>query len=584
MTLALVDTGSATAEGFDADGSLSSSVGTGVATAAGFAAMGIPAPPAASVPDALRLEVVTAAGVQLAPDLPRRNLTFSVEHNGSGTVGFELDLDTLTDGIDDAILDPDNLVRIHYGDQTAHPYGVAEGMLTSAPPVQRDDGSWALPCGGTGSWDVLELGVLYPPAGATGDTREFSYTSGQTGPAWVAAQWARPYGRKVKSSFRWAKRWPRGWPESNAQWIWSSSPEKTSHDGDRQFVGNAFTVATAGHYRFYAAGDDTLRLYVNGALAKVKKAGGWKKATSFTRYLRPGSYVVSATVRNARGGDNKSGFICAVAQLGAHGSRVRWVLRSSTSTFKFKKVPGYFAQAPLPPDGWYAPAVLAAHVDEAAARGVEFHPQIVRTYSYTADSSGSAWTSKGPTEYDIGISGMELGEKVRSLGYDLAMLPGLRLSAWKHRGFDLRERVAIGTPQSVSWSSKAWPRVRTVGVTHHESGWTETAGDAALAAEYGRRELTISGGGVDGDLQADVFASAAMTTATSPEETIEVTIGTADRLPDGTSAPQPFRDFNVADIVSVAGIGQYVPMKVMSISGAEQDDKSVKFTIAGYPV
>lgn len=573
-----------TAVGRDVEVSTGSTITRAEGRAIGRSMLMFGAPPATSAPDALRLEVVTAAGVQLVNDLPRRNLNFSVEHNGSGAVGFEIDLDTLADGIDDAILDPDNLVRIHYGDQTAHPYGVAEGMLTSAAPVQRDDGSWALPCGGTGSWDVLEFGILYPPAGATGDTREFSYTAGQTGPSWVPDQWGTPVGRKVKTSWRWAKRWPRGWPESTAQWLWSSSPEKSSSDGTRWFSGS-ITLASAKYVRFYLAGDDNLRFYINGAKAKVKAAGAWKTTTVFTRRLPAGTHVLSAAVANVPGGDNRSGFACAVAEMDGHGNRVRWLLRSTTSTFKIKKAYGYFAQVPLPPDGWYPPAVLWAHIAEAAARGVEFHPQITCTFTGSVDSSGSAWTAKGPVEYDIGISGMDLGEKIRSRGYDVAMLPGLRLSAWKRRGFDLRERVTIGTPQSVSYSSRAWPRVRTVGITHHESGWTETAGDAAIAAEYGRRELTLSGGGVDGDQQADLFAADAMDTAASPEETIEVTIGSADRLPDGTSAPQPFRDFNVADIVSVPGPTGYVPVKVMSISGAEQDaGRSIKFTIAGYPV
>jgi hypothetical protein len=120
-----------------------------------------------------------------------------------------------------------------------------------------------------------------------------------------------------------------------------------------------------------------------------------------------------------------------------------------------------------------------------------------------------------------------------------------------------------------------------VGLTHQEQGWTETDGDATVLDEFGRRELALSGGGVDGDLQGDVFARSAMTAAASPEETIEVVITSADLR---AGAPQPFRDFNMADIVTVETVGGYTPIKVMTISGAEQDSKEVRFTIAGYPV
>jgi hypothetical protein len=277
------------------------------------------------------------------------------------------------------------------------------------------------------------------------------------------------------------------------------------------------------------------------------------------------------------GGDNKSGFIFAAAQLKANGSRDKWLLRSSPDTFQVKVGDSIFGQVPLPPDGWYPAAVLHTHVGEAAGRGVDFHSAITRTFSTTADSSGAAWTVKGQSEYDIGTSGAQLGDMVRSAGIDCAMLPGLRLSAWRSRGFDLRDRVTLGRPVGTGWSSRTWSRVRSVALTHHESGWTQSSGSAAVSSTYGRRELTVSGGGTDGDAQADALAQQALNTAGTPEETIEVTISNA-------SGPQPFRDFNVADTVSVETVGGFTAIKVMSITGNEQDSKEVRWTIAGYPV
>jgi hypothetical protein len=129
------------------------------------------------------------------------------------------------------------------------------------------------------------------------------------------------------------------------------------------------------------------------------------------------------------------------------------------------------------------------------------------------------------------------------------------------------------------WSSRTWSRVRSVALTRHESGWTTSNGAASVSSTYGRRELTVSGGGTDGDLQADALAQQALSTAGVPEETIEVTISSAD-----TTGMQPFRDFNVADIVSVETVGGFTAVKVMSIAGSEQESREVRWTIAGYPV
>jgi len=593
MTVVTTTVGTATADGLDASLFNAAATAVGVGTAAGFAAFVHGVDVASDVPDALRLEIVTTAGTQIVNDLvSRRNLAFSVEHNGSGSISFETDLSVFSGGLDDAALDPTNLARVHFGDLTDWPYGVAEGYIAAVTPAKDDSGKWVVTVACPGSWDVLDFGLIWPPIGAAGDKREFSYTAGMTGPSWVPEQWGTPVGKNVKDSFRWKEhRWPANWPESQSQWLWS--PDGPDHWSGisfsaaffgvplvsvKQFVGQ-FTLVAAHDVEFNVAGDDTLDLYLNGALLKSKGAGAWQKTASFVRHLPAGTYVVAASVGELFTANGKNGFLCAVARLNNKGEVAEWLLRSSPSTFQVKTAGGYFAQVPLPPDGWYPAAVLWRHVGEAAARGVDFHPQVTLTFDNVKDSEGSAWVVKGPVEYDIGMSGAALGEEVRALGIDAAMLPGLRLSAWRDRGFDLRSRVVISKPKGAAWSSRTWSRVRTVALTHQEAGWTETAGDAALSTTYGRREVALSGGGLAGDVQADDLATSAMGTSASPEETIQVEITSAN-----TDGPQPFRDFNVADTILVETVGGFTAMKVMTIAGAEQDDKSVLFTISGYPV
>lgn len=591
-------TAAATADGEDA-GSSNTPLGRRArARAAGYAALvSGPPRPASDAPDGVRLEILTAAGVQLVNDLiVRRGLTWTVEHNGSGSTGFSSVLDDLEDrGLDPEVLfAADNLVRVHYGDDAgglARPYGVAEGIITSAPPVQDESGTWSVQVACPGSYDVLDFGVLWPPTGATGDTREFSYTAGQTSPSWVPEEWGKPVVKLVRSSKRWKpKKRPKGWPEKQAAWCWSTDPDKNLSGGGavlgtgqdaNQFVGT-FTLASAGKVRIYAAGDRDLKLYLDGARI-VSKKPGWKKTSQVTRQLAAGVHTLSAEVTQVAG--IGGGYLAAVALLNTKGGVASWLYRTGKDSTQIKTAAGYVAQVPLPPDGWYPAAVLHTHVTEAAGRGVEFHAGgagVALAFTPTHDSSGSAWTAKGPAEHEIGISGAELGEKVRAGGADVAMLPGLRLAAWRARGWDLRDRVIVSLPAATRWTSRAWPRVRTVGLVRHESGWTgATTDDPGLLADFGRRELTLSGGGVDGDLQADVFAQQAITTAASPEETIEVEITSADIT---AGAPCPHRDFDVADTILVATRGGYTPVKVMAITGVEQDSSVLRFTVAGYPV
>lgn len=535
-----------------------------------------------AVPDALRLEILDSAGTQIDNDFEqRRGLSFSVEHNGSGAITFDTDLSALPLGIDDPRLAPTNVVRVHFGNMDAWPYGVAEGIAASAPPTKTPTGDWSTQVQCPGSWDALDLGVLWPTIAQAGDTREFSYTAGQTSSWYHPDEWKAPPGHKlVRTSFRWTNgKRPHNWPEKYAKWLWTSSPENNSPKGTVAFRSTVNFPAT-GDYKFYFAADDKGSLYINGARIKNRTAGQWKDTATVTRRITSGNHVVSASVTNSTGG--RSGYLCAIKRV----SNGKWIFRTSETNTLYRKTLGWTEQVPLPPIGWYSPAVLRLHVLEAQARGVVFHNLMSVSYSDTADSEGSGWVTNGPSEYDIGISGAELGDKIRSYGYDLAMLPGLQLAAWRNRGFDLRSLVVISKPQNVTYPARTWSRVRTYGLTHYEGGWEETTGpDATVNAGYGRREAAYSGGGVPDTAQADTFASAAMNTTGLPEETVEVTFSSAE-LADGLrpGVPWPFRDFNVADIISVETVGGFTAVKVMVIAGAEQPTKAIQFTVSGYPV
>lgn len=566
--------------------------GSGLATATDpSAALGIvvdlpggslwAAPNPSTVPDALRLEILASDGTPLVPDIPkRRALSGSVEQDAAGAISFNIgtyDLefyDPEGDGEDNnlvSLLNPGNLMRVWHG-----PRAIAEAIMDSAPPEEQDDGSWAYTVEGRGSLDILNNAVLYPEVWLAGDDRAFDYGSQRSpfGGWFVSSEWRRPVEVRVRSSFRWTqrkRRWPKGWPERNANWIWSSNPETGSADGPRWFY-STVTLGARARVRMWAAGDDTLQLKVDGNVVLNVGNGGWHKARTVTMALEAGQHVIAARVTNLPSdvpGTNRSGFAFALGRINVHGDVTAWLLRSNRTRWLVHKGPN--------PPGWFPPSALRAHVIEGQGRNVQSYDSVTLAFSDIRDSAGRPYTTRRDFTIPIGSEGGEVADVVRAYGYSVNMLPGLRLGCWSARGRDLRSYVALTKPVTASYPSRVWSRVKTVVLTHAANGWrVDGTPSAGLNHYYGRRETMLVAGGAKSAQAAQAQGLAALRDAATPEETIEIVL-------TSTSGHQPFRDFDIGDLVSVAVEHRSVGARVKAIAFQEMPTKEIRWTVTLYP-
>ena len=521
-------------------------------------------------PDALRLAICDPSGDVLVPDVGKRTaLAGSVEDGGMGGINFAV----ATADLDPDLLDPRNLLRVYYG-----PLAIAEALLDAAPPTLDDKGTWQLAISGRGSEAALDNGVLYPEVWADNEDRTFDYSSTRDPyPNWyVPSEWHQPSAINVRSSYRWTyanRKYPKGWPEQSASWMWSSNPEAGSPDGPRWFRAE-FNLPSKKHVRIWAAGDDTLQLKVDGNVVMSVGRGGWRKARSITMVLEAGDHVIAARVTNLPDdatGTNRSGFIFAMGQLDADGQVVYWLLRSNAPKWRVSK-------GPTP--GWYPPTIMSAHIAEGTARSVAVYPAITQSFTASKDSSGRPWVYRRDVTIPVGAPGSQIMEVIRSYGYDIQMLPGLVLAAWRNRSRDLRDLVHLGRLTNATYSSRTWSRIKTWVLVHATAGWRSYATENEdLIGTYGRREVTFSGGNAKTFAAARVQGLGALRDVGTPEETLDVTTTTAS-LDD----PQPFRDYQVSDIVSVAVEGRWIAARVKAIGFTENADKTVTWTTTVYPL
>jgi len=527
--------------------------------------------PADAAPDALRIAILSETGTVLVPDVKNRTgASGGVEADGPGA------LTSLTVAMEDfhtpagaSLLDPNNRVMVYHGNRA-----IGEYLMDAAPPQQDTTGRWTFEVSGRGTLGLLDNGVLFPEVWSKDDNRQFDYGSRRTpyGAWYVANQWTVPKGRAVRTSWRWTQKkrhYPKGWPEKNAQWIWSSSPETNSPDGPRWFRAE-FTLATTMRVRIWAAGDDTLQLKMDGNVIMSAGAGGWKKASSVVLTLSAGTHVVAARVTNVASTaavTRPSGFAFAMGRLNAKSQVVQWLLRSNTTRWRVTRT------AP----GWFPPTVLLAHRLEGIARGVQNYSSITPTFTSAKDSTGRGWAGRGALSFPLGASGTELVESLRAYGYSFAMLPGLRFMCWISRGRDLRGLVRIGTPKSAGYTTRTWSRVKTYVLTHAGWGWGSYATPkTALTSYYGRREMSFSAGNARTSAAARGQSQAALRDVGTPEETLDI-------VTSSTKGPQPFRDYDISDLIMVAVRGGYIPARVKSISWVEEQTKEVTWTTTVYP-
>lgn len=551
----MVTLGLATATASADDLTLSADAGLDLATAAALAyPIGVigPAPLADAAPS-LQLQVCDPDGTPIAW-LPRsRGVQFAEELNGTGSASIQVArYDDIATAHTD-LWDDDNLVKVYLAGVPVFVWR----METWAHDVDDNGAVW-LTRAGRGWLADLEKAVLYPEYGLKtdgSDTRAFNYGSKRVGAWYVAADWRTPRGVRVyrsKPRRRLPKHWPH--PGSTCEWLWSRSPDRTSPNGDNWFRGSFDTTGSSTRVRVWAVGDDQMQLRVDGDMVLRHAKGAWKKAKSVTLDLDSGTHIVAAKVTNTpRGGDNRSGFLCLVAEVDGKGRIKDVLLRSKTSTMD---VHGY-KRAP----GWSYGDVLRQHLVEAQARSVRFHDGITIGWSSTKDSAGNLWTNHDALAYPVLTDGLSLAGSLCEQGMDMHRRPSGRLDCCRRRGVD---RSRFVTLRSSGYSeSGGSSRIRTKGIARFKDGWVwadDWTGDG-----HGIRETGVDLGNAGSHDAAVRQLKRAMSDGSQAEHTTTVTIL-------ATSGPQPYLQFDLGDTVSYVAPGTGITKgRVMSLAASVDD-------------
>lgn len=512
----------------------------------------------------LRVSVYTPGGVLIA-HLPRRSgLAGMAEHNAPGS--GQLTVHAYDDVLEEhpTLWDDGNIVRVSLGAKEIQAW-VMEGWSFD----RAADGSMNLTRTGRGDLSILDNAVLYPELTLhrlTSDDRFFNFGSVE-GDWYVPKEWGTPKGVRYRKSHRYPL--PKKWPFKRAQWLWAGKgPEKPTPNQRRNYFRSTITVTENTNVRMWAAGDDTLLLFVDGNLVLRHNRGGWRKVKSHTMLLTPGTHVVAAMVRNdTESGDDRCGFLFGAAKVNKKGEILDTLLVSKPTKWKVRR-------ALSAPPGWFPSQVLAAFVEEGQARGVESFDTFTLGYTNKKDSSGRPWRDRISQSYRIGTRGMDLTTQLSERGMDVAMKAG-KLHAWIERGYDLSRFVALdGWIRSTGSGSTS--HIVTEALVKYRQGWTDFT-SAPLQSVYGRRETTVSAGGAVERREARNQARAAFEEYGEPEETYEV--GTTS-----LKGPQPFYDYDVADIVLAPTKDGRGRARVLSISWTETESGDVEWTHQLYPV
>lgn len=444
-----------------------------------------------------------------------------------------------------------------------------------------DGAARAITVSGRGVLALLGHGEVYPESPGTSggirwdqaDNRAFDYGS-LDGPWRVTSEWVTPVGLRWDDPSSIRKGLPAKYPDPAAEWLWITDPNAPTPPQYCYFRGG-FSLTSTTRVKIFAQGDERMRMKLDGEEIIVKGSRWWD-LNVYTTTLEAGYHLLASRVQALQhnGANNPAAFLCSVAAVDRNGKILRWIKRSAPSGFLVRQL--------LPGDdapGWFPASVLKLLVNEGKERNTHTFDAMTFGFDDTNDTDSNAWTVRHDQSFDIGVSYLDVLEKLVEDGMDVDMSPTLEINAWKERGTDLSDTVRLIPPYVKSLkvtSNEAAMKNRAL--VRGATGWLQY-NDGTSESANGRRETLMTLGGALSDSQARRVAIAGLGDLKDPLITVEVTI-------DSELGPQPFVDFNVGDTVSsYTDGGSIVPCRVMSVGCAENDETGVNtFTVQLYPV
>lgn len=334
---------------------------------------------------------------------------------------------------DPTLLDMRNVVKIKVNAQYVGAFIINKKTAVIVGEGEAAAEYWELAGEGTKIWfadaDVKPFGGLKK---YSLESRSFNFASEQA--HWYnAANWVAPKNIGLIHKVAWWGERPKNWHPNipSATWIWGANLDGSNNavKGSVSYFRNEFTVATDTKFRIYAAGDDSLDLYIDGQQLSTSdpKQGAFGDTTKVDFTVPAGNHVLAARVENIFGGP--AGFVAALVWLNELDNEVLYNFTGQSSWKVFYN--------PSTPPAWTPGSILLTLLDEAEARGVKFPTWLEATFSEDYDSNGDEWDASLDWSFDIGTPLSDVISQFEEAGISVWIDPNdYWLNATPNRGLD----------------------------------------------------------------------------------------------------------------------------------------------------
>lgn len=222
---------------------------------------------------------------------------FIDEFNGPGLGTVTVPLDSA----DADLLVKDAVVRVVYRGEVRYAWFVETRERTLGDSGNR----YTLTASGRGLLAWLEDAVIYPQGGLAdfnAPDRPFNFAAADGD--WTASgNYAAALGVQWKNDTTARAKLPVRWKDPSAYWIWATDPTATVKAGTVNWFRKDFTMASRAKVKFYASCDNTMDVYLDGALIMSssdfdEQATSFSQMARFTINLGAGTHTLAAMVRN----------------------------------------------------------------------------------------------------------------------------------------------------------------------------------------------------------------------------------------------------------------------------------------------
>jgi hypothetical protein len=327
---------------------------------------------------------------------------------------------------------------------------------------------------------------------------------------------------------------PHIWPDTTGKWIWGNVPGVTSLDAPQGIClfRKAITLADTATCRFFFAGDNVMRIWIDGAEMT------WFAGSAVGRYveieLSAGGHYIAAKVANkvdVPGENNPAGFILVGYTVNGSGLLDTKIVETDTT---WRCLP-YPVRAPGFTDG----KAIRLFFQEAG-----LDSEWTLDFTDTKDSDGNPWTYQREIAVNVGRSILEYLRERAGFAIDFAVAPGGSkiLRAWNFGGRGVVRSTTL--QQTTDPATSDFLALTHAGKRTHIDGTLIRYADGHTEEGDAGKTGYLEIGHVLSEEEAQEIAAALRATRSEP------TYSTTATLHPRSDATTPYKGFHVGDWIA----------------------------------